>query len=79
MEAALLETAEAWEQDGCAGGEMRESIGAVAETFLERMILVLMDLATGYLLLEEVAGDRTYTTWKALVEERLKALGTGGL
>ena len=40
------------------------------------MILVLMDLATGYLLLEEAADDRTYPTWKALVEERLKALGT---
>ena len=76
---ALLETAETWEQDGCADGDMREIIGAVDETFLERMILVLMALATGYLLLEEVADDRTYTTWKALVEERLKALGTGVL
>jgi hypothetical protein len=79
LETALLETAEAWEQDGCASGEMREIIGAVDETFLERMILVFMDLATGYLLLEEVADDRTYPTWKALVEERLKALGTGVL
>jgi Family of unknown function (DUF6399)/IclR helix-turn-helix domain len=79
LEAALLETAAAWEQDGCASGEMREIIGAVDETFLERMILVLMDLATGYLLLEEVADDRTYPTWKALVEERLKALSTGVL
>src|SRR5918912_3858330 len=79
LEAALLETAAAWEQEGCAGGEMREIIGAVDEKFLERMILVLMDLATGYLLLEEVADDRTYPTWKALVKERLKALGTGVL
>src|SRR5262245_24445709 len=79
LAAALLETAEVWEQDGCAGGEMRESIGAVEETFLARMILVLMDRATGSLLLEAVADERTYTTWKALVEERLKALGTGGL
>src|SRR5919199_4065260 len=79
LEAALLETAAAWEQDGCTRGEVREIIGAVDETFLERMILVLMDLATGYLLLEEVADDRTYPTWKALVEERLKALGTGVL
>ena len=53
--------------------EAREIIGAVDETFLERMILVCMDLATGYLLLEEVAEDRTYLTWQALVEERLKA------
>ena len=44
LEAARLETAAGWEQDGCAGGEMREIIGAVDETFLERMILVLMDL-----------------------------------
>ena len=60
-------------------GEVREIIGAVDETFLERMILVFMDSATGYLVLEEVADDRTYATWKALVDERLKVLGTGVL
>lgn len=75
LEAALLETAMAWEQAGQAHAEVREIIGAVDETFLERMILVCMDLPTGYLLLEEVAEDRTYATWKALVEERLKVLG----
>ena len=77
LEAALVATAEAWEQEGCAGSEGREIIGAVDETFLEQMMLVFMDLCTGYLLLEEVAEDRTYATWKALVEERLTALGTG--
>jgi hypothetical protein len=76
LEAALLETAEAWEQDGCAGGEVREIIGAVDETFLERMMLVCLDLSTGYLLLEAVAEDRTFATWQALLEERLKGLGT---
>jgi hypothetical protein len=40
------------------------------------MVLVCMDLRTGYLLLEEVADDRTYATWKALVAERLTTLGT---
>lgn len=77
LEAALLETAGAWEQDACVGEEVREIIGAVDETFLEQMMLVLMDLRTGYLLLEDVAEDRTYTTWKAGVEARLTALGTG--
>ena len=77
LEAALLETAGAWEQDACAGDEVREIIGAVDETFLEQMMLVLMDLRTGYLLLEEVAEDRTYATWKAGVDARLTALGTG--
>jgi hypothetical protein len=75
LEAALLETAEAWEQAGCAGGEMREIIGAVDETFLERMMLVCLDLSTGYLILETVAEDRTFATWQALLEERLKDLG----
>jgi Family of unknown function (DUF6399)/IclR helix-turn-helix domain len=79
LEAAVVETAAAWEQDGCAGGEMREIIGAVDETFLERLSLVFMDLSTGYLLLEEVAEDRSFATWQALVEERLKGLGTGVL
>ena len=79
LEAALLETAVAWEQEGCASGEAHEVIGAVDETFLERMMLVCMDLTTGYLLLEDVADDRSYATWKALVEERLKGLRTGVL
>ena len=76
VETALLETAQVWEQDACAGAEVREIIGAVDETFLEPMMLVLMDLRTGYVLLEDVAEDRTYTTWKAGVEARLTALGT---
>ena len=79
LEAALLETAGAWEKEGCADGEGREIIGAVDETFFEQMMLVFMDLKTGYLLLEEVAEDRTYPTWKALVDKRLQALGTGVL
>ena len=77
LEAALLEMAATWEKDGCAGGEAREIIGAVDETFLEQMMLVFMDLRTGYLRLEGVAEDRTYATWKAAVDERLAALNTG--
>ena len=74
-----METAETWEKDGCAAGEVREIIGAVDETFLERMMLVFMDLRTGYLLGEDVAEDRTFATWKAVVDARLKALRYGGL
>jgi hypothetical protein len=43
------------------------------------MMLVFMDLVSGYLLFEEVAADRTSTTWDALVEARLEALGVGVL
>jgi hypothetical protein len=76
MEAALLETAGNWEQDGRAHGEVHEIIGAVDETFLQRMMLVCIDLVSGYLVFEEVAEDRTYDTWYTLVEARLKTLGT---
>ena len=79
LEAGLLEIAHAWEQDGIAHGEVPEIIGAVDETFLEQMMLVFLDVPTGYLVLEEVADDRTYATWKAVVDERLKALGTSVL
>jgi len=82
MEALVVtsvETAQVWEQDGVAGGEVREMIGAVDETFLEQMLLVFQDVPTGSIVQEEVADDRTYATWKALVDERLQALGTSVL
>ena len=44
------------------------------ETFLEQMVLVCMDLPTGYGLLEATADDRRYATWHALVDTRLTAL-----
>jgi hypothetical protein len=77
LEQATLETAQAWEREGTAAGETRPIIGAVDETFLERMMLVFMDLVSGYLLFEEVAQDRTYDTWYTLVKTRLEALGVG--
>jgi hypothetical protein len=75
LEATLLETAATWEQEGVATGEGREIIGAVDETFLARLVLVLLDLPTGYVVLEAAADERSYATWHALVEERLAALG----
>lgn len=77
LEPLILETAKTWESEASATGEVRDLIGAVDETFLEYMMLVLMDLHSGYILLEEVAEDRTYTTWKALVDQRLDTLKCG--
>src|SRR4029453_13238995 len=79
LERIILDTAAAWEQEGIAHGEKRPIIGAVDETFLQRMILVCLDLASGYLLMEEVAVDRTYDTWHDLVKARLKPLEVGVL
>ena len=39
------------------------------------MILVFMDLTSGYLLMEEMAVNRTYETWDGLVKARLKTFG----
>ena len=79
LEHVILETAAAWEHEGRAESEVRPIIGAVDETFLERMMLVFMDLVSGYLLFEEVAEDRRSDTWHALVEAQLEALGAGVL
>src|SRR6516165_10776818 len=76
LERLLLETAAAWEQEGIAHGEIRPVIGAVEETFLQQMMLVFMDLATGYVLMEEVAADRRYDTWFDRTNERLTTFGT---
>jgi hypothetical protein len=76
LEQAILETTAAWEREGIAEGQVGAIIGAVDETFLERLMLVFIDLASGYLLLEEVAEDRTYDTWHTRVSARLETLGT---
>jgi Family of unknown function (DUF6399)/IclR helix-turn-helix domain len=76
LERLLLETATAWEKEGIAHGEIRPVIGAVDETFLQRMMLVFMDLATGYVLMEKVASDRGFETWYGGVNDRLKTFGT---
>jgi hypothetical protein len=60
LERILLATAAALEKEGIAHGEIRPVIGAVDETFLQRMMLVFMDLATGDMLMEEVAADRGF-------------------
>jgi len=75
LERHVLDTTAAWEQEGIAHGEIRPVIGAVDETFLQRMMLVFMDLATGYLLMEEIAEDRSYETWFERANARLKTFG----
>jgi hypothetical protein len=77
LERIILDTAAAWEQAGIAHGEIRPVIGAVDETFLPRMMLVFMDLASGYLWMEEVAVDRSYATWHDGINARLKTFGIG--
>jgi hypothetical protein len=76
LEHLILETTEAWERESIVQGQMGPIVGAVDETFLERMMLVFMDLVSGYVLLEEVADDRTYETWYGRVKARLAPMKT---
>jgi len=57
-------------------GETREIVASGDETFFnDEMVMVLMDLISGYLLVEEEAVDRSYKTWDAKVQPRLQQLG----
>ena len=75
LERTIRDTTRAWAQEGIAHGERRPSIGAVDETFLQRMMLVFRDVASGSLLLDEVAADRTCDPWSGGVRARLQTLG----
>ncbi len=76
LELIIIETTEGWEREGIAEGQIGPIVGSVDETFLERMMLVFMDLVSGYVLHEEVADDRTYETWYDRVKGRLEPLKT---
>jgi hypothetical protein len=76
VEVTLVEMGQRWEQEGVESGKVREIVGGVDETFLQLLMLVFLDLPTGYLILEEVAEDRSYDTWQKWVKERLETLGT---
>ncbi len=54
----------------------RKAVLAADETFFgQMMILVMMDLPSGYLVLESIENDRSFDTWFSAAEPRLKALG----
>jgi Family of unknown function (DUF6399) len=56
--------------------QTRKIVAGLDETFFGSfIILVLMDLRSGYLLLEEITEDRCFDTWYAKTTPRLEALG----
>lgn len=58
------------------GGSQPEIVGSGDETwFDEQPVLVLMDLVSGYLVLEEPAQDRSYETWHSKAQARLEQMG----
>lgn len=54
----------------------KKIVGAADETFFGNvLILVLVDLASGYLLLEDITDDRSFDTWLTKAQPRLDELG----
>jgi IclR helix-turn-helix domain len=78
-ERLLMDTAAGWEKAGVAHGERRPVLGAVDETFFQRLMLVFMDWASGDLLREEVAMKRRFATWYDRANGRLTTFGTAVL
>jgi hypothetical protein len=52
-----------------------EICAAVDETFFEQAVLVLMDLASGFIVLEKLSEDYRYDTWKTQATDALAQLG----
>ena len=77
IEKALIEYQKSHEQIGRRRSKNKiEIVGSGDETFFgEIMMLVLMDLRSGYIILEEAADDRTYDTWQMKAKKRLDELG----
>ncbi len=72
IEKAVMEYKETYEKNN--SGVVQAVIGA-DETFFDKMILVMIELSSGYIVLEEPAEDRTYETWTEKALSALKALG----
>jgi len=75
MEECLIQYQSLHEQEQAASGSTQEIIAGGDETFFrEYMLLVLMDLGSGYILLEEEAPNRSYDTWHEKSKKSLESL-----
>jgi hypothetical protein len=75
MEEVILTYQAEQEQRLGQAGRRLEIIAGADETFFDQVVLVLMDLASGYLVLEEAADNRTYGTWQERVQAAVTRVG----
>ena len=59
----LLEEYRKMQEASCQLKKPLKVVGGVDETYFKNMILVLMDLPSGYIFLEEESDDKSYETW----------------
>ncbi len=76
MEAVILAYSAEQEQRFGQAGRRLEMIAGADETFFDqKVVLVMMDLVSGYLVLEETADHRTYATWQERVQAAVTRVG----
>ncbi len=76
MEAVILAYSAEQEQRFGQAGRRLEMIAGADETFFDqKVVLVMMDLVSGYLVLEETADNRTYATWQERVQAAMTRVG----
>ena len=76
MEAVILAYSAEQEQRFGQAGRRLEMIAGADETFFDQVVvLVMMDLVSGYLVLEEAADHRTYDTWQERVQAAVTRVG----
>ena len=75
MEAIILAYQAEQEQRLGQAGRRLEIIAGADETFFDQVVLVMMDLVSGYLVLEEAADNRTYDTWQERVQAAMTRVG----
>jgi hypothetical protein len=52
-----------------------EACVSVDETFFDQVVLVLLDLPSGFILVEEMSQDYRYETWQHHTQQALSKLG----
>lgn len=72
VEALIIEYGEVHQKQGAETSDPLEIVGGVDETFMDQMVLVMLDLPSGYLLMEEFSPNRTTQTWQDRVEKALE-------
>jgi hypothetical protein len=75
METVIMAYAAEQEQQRGQAEQRVPIIAGADETFFDQVILVMMDLVSGYLVVEEAADNRTYDTWQKRVQTAVTQAG----
>lgn len=75
METQILEYQRLQQSQLVAPQNSIEICASVDETFFDQVVLVMLDLPSGFILVEEIAADYRYETWQQQARQALSQLG----